>query len=186
MAHLALSDLSGQRFYHDERLNRAGPGIAGIDQSTGTIWNGNWQVQLTEARQTLRGLTENFEIQLNLTPAKPPVIHGRDGISQKAAGAGHASHYISFSRLLTSGSIELNGASIQGGGHIVDGSRVLFRIRRYQRTRMGLAESPTRRQHRGDALSPAPQGRQRRSDIHPAATSTRRAIASFWRPRISP
>lgn len=110
MAHLALSDLDGRHFYHDERLNRAGPGIAGVDQSTGTIWNGNWQVQLTEARQTLRGLGENFEIQLNLVPTKPPVIHGRDGISQKAAGAGHASHYISFSRLLTSGSIELNGS----------------------------------------------------------------------------
>jgi predicted secreted hydrolase len=109
MAHLALSDLSGQRFYHDERLNRAGPGIAGVDQATGTVWNGNWQVQLTEARQTLRGLSENFEIRLDLIPAKAPVIHGRDGISQKAPGAGHASHYISFSRLLTSGSIEFNG-----------------------------------------------------------------------------
>jgi predicted secreted hydrolase len=110
MAHFALSDLDGRRFYHDERLNRAGPGIAGVDQSTGMIWNGNWQVQMTEARQAIRGLSENFEIQLNLIPVKPPVIHGRDGISQKAAGAGHASHYISFSRLLTSGSIELNGA----------------------------------------------------------------------------
>lgn len=110
MAHFALSDLSGQRFYHAERINRAGPGIAGVDQSTGTIWNGNWQVQLTEAGQTLQGLSENFEIQLNLTPSKPPVIHGRDGISQKAAGAGHASHYISLPRLLTSGDIELNGS----------------------------------------------------------------------------
>src|ERR1700760_1437773 len=26
MAHLALSDLSGRHFYHDERINRAGPG----------------------------------------------------------------------------------------------------------------------------------------------------------------
>jgi predicted secreted hydrolase len=116
MAHLALSDVSGRRFYHDERINRAGPGIAGIDQSTGTIWNGNWQAHLTEARQTLQGLGENFEIQLNLTPAKPPVIHGRDGISQKAAGEGHASHYISFSRLLTSGSIKLNGSSYKVEG----------------------------------------------------------------------
>src|ERR1700746_1005487 len=72
MVDLALSDLSGQRFYHDERINRAGPGIAGVDQSTGTIWNGNWQAQLTEAQQTLRGLSDNFAIQLNLTPAKPP------------------------------------------------------------------------------------------------------------------
>lgn len=116
MAHLALSDISGRRFYHDERINRAGPGIAGIDESTGMIWNGNWQAQLTEARQTLRGIDEKFEIQLNLVPAKPPVIHGRDGISRKAAGAGHASHYISFTRLITSGSIALDGATYKVDG----------------------------------------------------------------------
>src|SRR5579862_5764351 len=29
MAHLALSDISDGKFYHRERLNRAGPGIAG-------------------------------------------------------------------------------------------------------------------------------------------------------------
>src|SRR5579859_2593330 len=116
MAHLALSDISGQHFYHGERINRAGPGIAGIDDRTGLIWNGNWQVKLTEAKHTLRGLDQEFAIQLDLTPAKPPVIHGRDGISAKAEGAGHASHYISFTRLITSGTIELHGANyhVQG------------------------------------------------------------------------
>jgi predicted secreted hydrolase len=116
MAHLALSDLSGHRFYHDERINRAGPGMAGIDQRTGLIWNGNWQAQLTEAKQSLRGLNQTFAIQLDLTPAKPPVIQGRDGISRKATGVGHASHYISFTRLITSGTIELNGRTYQVQG----------------------------------------------------------------------
>ena len=116
MAHLALSGLSGHQFYREERINRAGPGIAGIDERTGLIWNGNWQVQLTDARQTLRGLNDQFKIELSLTPAKPPVIHGRDGISRKASGVGHASHYISFTRLMTTGTIELNGRSylVQG------------------------------------------------------------------------
>ena len=116
MAHLALSDIGGRHFYHAERINRAGPGIAGVDRNTGLIWNGNWQVQLGESHQTLRGIDESFGMQLALTPAKPPVIHGRNGISQKAEGAGHASHYISFTRLLTSGSIELNGATYQVQG----------------------------------------------------------------------
>ncbi len=117
MAHLALSDIGGRRFYHAERMNRAGPGIAGIDENTGLIWNGNWQVQLSESRHVLRGIDERFDIQLELAPAKPPVVHGRDGISQKAEGWGHASHYISFTRLMTTGSIELNGATYK-----VDGS----------------------------------------------------------------
>lgn len=116
MAHLALSDITGHRFYYQERINRAGPGLAGIDEQTGTIWNGNWQAQLTDARQTLQGLGDPFSFQLHLTPAKPPVIQGRDGISRKAAGAGHASHYISFTRLITAGAVQLNGAtySVQG------------------------------------------------------------------------
>jgi predicted secreted hydrolase len=109
MAHLALSDVSGRRFYGQERINRAGPGMAGIDPNTGLIWNGNWQIQLTEQKQTLLGMDEDFDLALNLAPAKPPVIHGRDGISRKGAGTGHASHYISFTRLTTSGEIELNG-----------------------------------------------------------------------------
>src|SRR5205823_2382997 len=31
LAHLALSDIDGGDFYHTERLNRAGPGLAGVD-----------------------------------------------------------------------------------------------------------------------------------------------------------
>src|SRR5206468_229510 len=46
MAHFALSDITGQRFYHLERLNRTGPGIAGVDPQTGIVWNGNWQAQI--------------------------------------------------------------------------------------------------------------------------------------------
>ena len=112
MAHLALSDVNGRRFYHDERLNRAGPGIAGIDQLTGLIWNGNWQVQLGASTQSLHAVTGQFTIQLDLASPKPPVIHGRDGVSRKAAGAGHASHYISLTRLVASGRITLDGKSI--------------------------------------------------------------------------
>ncbi len=116
MAHLALSDLTGKRFYHTERINRAGPGLAGVDEATRMIWNGNWQVELGNEQHVLRAVNQSFNLQLALKPAKPPVIHGRDGVSQKAEGHGHASHYISFTRLQTSGSIELNGKSYRVEG----------------------------------------------------------------------
>src|ERR1700704_4573269 len=38
-AHLALSDLDGGKFFHTERTNRSGPGIAGVNKSLGRIWN---------------------------------------------------------------------------------------------------------------------------------------------------
>ncbi len=121
LAHLALSDLQGQKFYKTERLNRAGPGLAGARLEDGRIWNGNWQVRWTDlenplGRQELRAFASDFAIELTLSPQKPPVVHGMDGVSQKAMGAGQASHYVSFTRLGVAGSLTLLNEkySVQG------------------------------------------------------------------------
>jgi len=106
LAHLAVSDIDGGRFQHWERLNRSGPGIAGASQELGRVWNGNWKVQWDGTKQELQAITDRFTLRLTLETHKPPVIHGRDGVSQKSAGAGHASHYISFTRLLATGTLE--------------------------------------------------------------------------------
>ena len=111
MAHLALSDVSGNRYYATERLNRGGPGLAGVNPASKIIWNGNWRTQINEDAHKLRGIGENFSFDLSVAPEKPPVIHGQGGLSQKSEGTGHASHYISFTRMNASGSIELNGTS---------------------------------------------------------------------------
>jgi predicted secreted hydrolase len=116
LAHLALSDLDGGRFYHTERVNRAGPGLAGVNQQTAKVWNGNWQVQWTGNQGQLQAIAQNFALRLVMSSHKPPVIHGKDGVSQKSAGAGQASHYISFTRLLTSGTIELYSKQYQVEG----------------------------------------------------------------------
>jgi predicted secreted hydrolase len=109
LAHLALSDLSGGRFYHTERMNRSGPGIAGADEVAQRIWNGNWQIVWKEGDQQLQAIDADFELHFALHSEKSPVIHGENGVSQKAEGAGRASHYISLTRLATTGSITLNG-----------------------------------------------------------------------------
>lgn len=117
MAHLAISDLDGGRFFHTERLNRSGGGIAGADFERASVWNGNWQASWRldphaadgVASQRLEAVTERFSFDLSLRSEKPPVIHGKNGVSQKAEGPGRASHYISLSRLLTDGAITLDG-----------------------------------------------------------------------------
>lgn len=111
MAHLALSDVTGQHFYHEERLNRGGPGIAGVDAALGMVWNGNWQAHIDDKDEELRGVAAQFGLNLQLRSTKPPVIHGQNGISQKAEGTGHASHYFSLTRLHSSGTIKLEGKS---------------------------------------------------------------------------
>lgn len=105
MAHLALSDIDGHRFFHTQRLNRAGAGIAGADLAQQRVWNGNWQSQWKDNAQELQAVAEGFSFDLTLISKKAPVIHGVDGISQKSEGAGHASHYISLTRIDTRGTI---------------------------------------------------------------------------------
>jgi len=116
LAHLALSDLDGRHFYHSERTNRAGPGIAGISQSRARIWNGNWRIQWVGSDQKLAAVEKQFQLHLTLHPEKPPVLHGENGVSQKSQGAGHASYYVSLTRLTVNGQLELNGEQFEVSG----------------------------------------------------------------------
>jgi predicted secreted hydrolase len=116
LAHLALSDLDSGKFYHAERTNRAGPGLAGIDEKQKRIWNGNWEIRWNGDEESLSVVDEKFSMSFSLHSEKPPVIHGENGVSQKAAGAGRASHYISFTRLLTKGTIKMAGKSVEVQG----------------------------------------------------------------------
>jgi len=51
---------------------------------------------------------KEFRFNLRLEPAKPLVIHGEKGVSQKSEGAGRASHYVSFPRLTVAGDLQLD------------------------------------------------------------------------------
>jgi predicted secreted hydrolase len=114
LAHLALTDIDGHRFLNRQRLNRSGPGIAGASFEQARVWNGNWQAKWETAtsQQTLTAIAEGVRLELRLSPRKPPVIHGENGVSQKASGPGKASHYVSFTRLAAAGSV--NGVSVTG------------------------------------------------------------------------
>ncbi|HYL62202.1 MAG TPA: lipocalin-like domain-containing protein [Candidatus Methylomirabilis sp.] len=115
-AHFAISDLDGRLFYHAERMNRAGPGIAGANEAAARIWNGNWEIQWNGPDQKLQAIDPPMQLLLTLHSEKPPVIHGENGVSQKAAGAGHASYYFSLTRLDAGGNLELNGATFEVTG----------------------------------------------------------------------
>ena len=116
LAHFALSDLDGRRYFHSERLNRAGPGIAGASASSSRIWNGNWQVRWNGSDQQLQAIGSDVQLQLKLRAEKPPVVHGENGVSQKAAGEGHASYYFSLTRLAADGNLDIDGAKYEVSG----------------------------------------------------------------------
>jgi predicted secreted hydrolase len=105
-AHFALTDISGAKFRHAQRLSRGAFGEAGFDDPPRVAWIKDWTCSATGANSfTLRAADSDFAIDLALTPKKPPVIHGSDGISRKADGPGRASHYYSLTRLETNGTL---------------------------------------------------------------------------------
>jgi predicted secreted hydrolase len=116
LAHFAVSDLDAKKFFHTERTNRAGPGIAGADQAQGKVWNGNWSGTWRDGGEELNAVADQFAVNILLQPLKPPVIHGENGVSQKSAGAGRASHYFSETRLRASGSLEVARKTYQVTG----------------------------------------------------------------------
>lgn len=104
-AHFALSDLTDKKFFHRERTNRPGPGIAGASASSQKVWNGNWSVVWMNGEEHLTALADSSALNLSLHSQKPPVTHGVNGVSQKSASPGRASHYFSETRLAASGSL---------------------------------------------------------------------------------
>jgi predicted secreted hydrolase len=105
LANAALTDIDGRHFSYSERLNRAGPGIAGASFAERRIWNGNWAARWNGERQDITAVAPGFSFHLACSPAKPLVIQGENGVSQKAEGAGHASHYVSFPLLAVTGTV---------------------------------------------------------------------------------
>jgi predicted secreted hydrolase len=114
LAHLALTDIDAGSFRFAERVNRAGPGLAGASLEQARIWNGNWQSSwnLAAGAQTLTAIGNGIRFTLHLAPQTAPVIHGENGVSLKSEAPGHASHYVSFPLLSVNGS--LNGSAVTG------------------------------------------------------------------------
>lgn len=109
MTHLAVSDARGQRYRYAEKLSRGGPALAGADADRYHVWNEDWTAGLVGAQHKLAAQSATAGIDLTLDEGKPVVIHGLNGISQKGAQAGNASHYYSLTRMPTRGTITVDG-----------------------------------------------------------------------------
>lgn len=109
LAHFAVSDLTHQRFHFTDRFNRGALGNAGASAEALKVWNGDWHLEADETAHRLQAADKQYAVDLTLTSVKPPVVHGREGVSQKGEGAGYASHYYSLTRVKTSGSMTVGG-----------------------------------------------------------------------------
>jgi predicted secreted hydrolase len=120
LVHFTLSDIEGGAFYHEQRMSRAGAGLAGAEASPRYhVWVEDWQILAQDDAANLVSIqanAENFAINLLLQQAKAPVLQGDNGLSQKGGEIGNASYYYSLSRLETTGTLSVNGETFNVEG----------------------------------------------------------------------
>jgi predicted secreted hydrolase len=116
MAHLAITDIDNKTFSVQEKASRGNLGLAGADEETYHVWVETWKVKGQGPQHHLTAGDEDLSIDLTVTPTRPPVIHGSQGVSQKGALPGQASHYYSLTRLETKGVLNIKGQAVPVSG----------------------------------------------------------------------
>ena len=113
-AHFTVTDERGEQFHFEQKTSRGAFGDAGFDDGDRLAWIDEWTLRLkADGGFHLRAATDKAAIDLHFVSAKPPVIHGENGISKKAATEGHASHYYSLTRLRTTGELRVGNNTSQ-------------------------------------------------------------------------
>jgi predicted secreted hydrolase len=119
MAHLAVTDARGRTFHGFERFARAAAGLAGARVRPLHVWLEDWRIEQIEPTDhasifplRLAAGEAGIGIDLVITATKPLVLQGERGYNRKGAQPGNASHYYSFTRLATRGSIILHGDTL--------------------------------------------------------------------------
>ncbi len=111
LAHFAWTDVARGTFVYDEKTHLGLPGVAGASAAGLDVSNEDWSVREQRGVVSLSaGRRDLGELRLTLTPVKPPVLHGGDGISRKGPGENEYSHYVSITRLAAEGTLSRAGA----------------------------------------------------------------------------
>ncbi|MGJ7489704.1 lipocalin-like domain-containing protein [Variovorax sp. ZT4R33] len=113
-AHAAVTDLQGGRLLHDQRIARAGFGIADAAEADTEVRLRDWTLQRsTDGRYRAHLPAGDFTLALAFTPTQPVLLQGRAGLSRKGPQPDQASYYYSEPQLAAEGRITLQGQAFE-------------------------------------------------------------------------
>ena len=116
-AHAAVSDLAQARLRHDQRIARAGFGIAEASVGDTAIVLGDWRLTRSDAegasRYLARATSESggFVLDLALAATQPVLLQGEGGFSRKGPRREQFSRYYSEPQLAARGTLAIEGHS---------------------------------------------------------------------------
>jgi len=116
LAHFAISDLDAKTHSSSERRNRSGPGTAGAASDSLAVFVEDWSVRAESGGHRLVARGGGYAIDLVAAPARPPVVHGANGVSRKSREGTNGSHYASITRLQTTGTLSVGATRLRVEG----------------------------------------------------------------------
>ncbi|MEJ7688159.1 MAG: carotenoid 1,2-hydratase, partial [Variovorax sp.] len=108
-AHAAITDLDGRKLWHDERIARAGFGVASASEEDTDVRLRDWTLKREGGAYRARIPAAGFALDLRFTPTQPVLLQGDSGLSRKGPQAQQASYYYSEPQLATEGRLTLQG-----------------------------------------------------------------------------
>ncbi len=118
LGQLAISDLTGDRYFAAERLSRELEGIAGSADAALDVRIEDWSISGDGELQAVSivAADEDFGLDLELHALKARVLQGDRGLSQKGEAPGNASYYYTVPRLRASGTVRLPDGDLSAAG----------------------------------------------------------------------
>jgi predicted secreted hydrolase len=108
-AHAAISDIDGKKIWHDQRIARAGFGIASASQTDMAVLLRDWSLIAEGGRYTANLPATGFGLALEFNETQPMLLQGNRGLSRKGPDERQASYYYSQPQLAASGTLQLQG-----------------------------------------------------------------------------
>lgn len=106
-AHFAISDVTGKRFYYDQRLSRGALGIAEASKDSLAVHLQSWSMREINGSIHLSAAADFGAIDFILKNDFAPALHGKQGLAKKGAQLGQASYYYSLPHLPTRGMLSV-------------------------------------------------------------------------------
>lgn len=111
-AHFAITDVTNRNFTYAETLARDALGQGAASERALRVVANGWSLTGDDSERPvmhLHAVDGGDALDLTVHSQKPPAINGRDGVSRKGPCPSCASHYYSFTRLATRGTLTRNG-----------------------------------------------------------------------------
>jgi len=120
-AHAAVTDVAGKKLWHDQRLARAGFGVAQASETDTDVRLRDWSLRREGNTYRAQASGAGFDFTLTLTETQPLLLQGDRGLSRKGPEPKQASFYYSLPQLRTTGTLRVDGKAIGGKALAVQG-----------------------------------------------------------------